>query len=68
MTGQTEAPLFAPARMERIALPAGGWLLRSREPLAAHAPRIVDRLWHWEATTPGRAFLRNAARMVAGAA
>ncbi|MFC7476725.1 AMP-binding protein [Dankookia sp. GCM10030260] len=59
MTRQSEAPLFAPVRMERIALPGGGWLLRSREPLAPHAPRITDWLWHWERAAPARPFLRE---------
>ncbi|TDH58832.1 feruloyl-CoA synthase [Dankookia rubra] len=59
MTGQMQAPLFAPPRMERVALPGGGWLLRSREPLAAHAPRIADWLWHWERAAPERPFLRE---------
>ncbi|MCB4823366.1 feruloyl-CoA synthase [Roseicella aerolata] len=53
------APLFAPARMERRPLPGGGWLLRSRDPLAPHAPRVMDWLWHWERAAPDRPFLRE---------
>lgn len=52
-------PLFAPARVERAALPGGGWLLRSRDPLAPHAPRITDSLWRWAAAAPDRPFLRE---------
>ena len=59
MTTQTPAALFAPARMERIALPGGGCLLRSREPLAPYAPRITDWLWDWEKAAPERPFLRE---------
>ena len=59
MTRQMEPPLFAPARMERIALPGGGCLLRSREPLAPYAPRITDWLWDWEKAAPERPFLRE---------
>ncbi|MBX6374289.1 MAG: hypothetical protein IRZ13_08635 [Acetobacteraceae bacterium] len=45
----TPTALFAPPRIERRALPGGGWLVRSLEPLAPHAPRITDWLWHWAA-------------------
>ena len=45
--------------MERIALPGGGCLLRSRDPLDAYAPRITDWLWHWEKAAPERPFLRE---------
>src|SRR5918993_306602 len=52
-------PLFAPPRVERRPLPGGGWLLRSRDLLAPHAPRITDSLWHWAAAAPDRPFLRE---------
>jgi feruloyl-CoA synthase len=52
-------PLFAPPRVERRALPGGGWLLRSRDPLAPHAPRVTDSLWYWAAAAPDRPFLRE---------
>lgn len=51
--------MFAPPRVERSPLPGGACLLRSRDPLAPHAPRITDALWHWAETTPDRAFLRE---------
>jgi feruloyl-CoA synthase len=56
---ESATPLFAPPRIERRALPAGGWLVRSAEPLAPHAPRITDWLWHWAASAPHRPFLRE---------
>ncbi|WP_158295526.1 AMP-binding protein [Crenalkalicoccus roseus] len=52
-------PLFAPVRVERVALPGGGWRLRAREPLAPHPPRVTDPLWHWAEAAPGRPFLRE---------
>lgn len=52
-------PIFASPRMERVDMPDGGWLLRARQPLLEHAPRITDALWHWEAAAPGRDFLRE---------
>jgi len=62
-TGDNATPtaLFAPPRIERRALPGGGWLVRSLEPLAPHAPRITDWLWHWAAQAPHRPFLRERA-------
>jgi feruloyl-CoA synthase len=51
--------LFAPVRVLREALPGGGWLLRARDPLGAHPPRITDALWHWERAAPERPFLRE---------
>ena len=51
--------LFAPVRVECEALPGGGWRLRSREPLAPHAPRVTDALWHWAGAAPHRPFLRE---------
>jgi feruloyl-CoA synthase len=52
-------PLFARPRVERRALPGGGWLVRSLDPLAPHAPRITDALWHWAEHTAHRPFLRE---------
>lgn len=57
--GSATASLFAPPRVERSALPGGGWLFRSRDPLAPHASRITDALWHWARETPERPFLRE---------
>lgn len=53
------APLFAPARVERIPLPDGGCLLRSLDPLTPYLPRITDWLWHWARYAPDRPFLRE---------
>ena len=57
--GPAPPGLFAPVRVERQALPGGGWLLRSREELAPHPPRITDSLWHWAREAPDRPFLRE---------
>ncbi len=53
------SPLFAPVAVERTPIPGGGWLLRSRDPLAPHAPRITDWLWHWAEAVPDRPFLQE---------
>ncbi|MBX9699856.1 MAG: AMP-binding protein [Acetobacteraceae bacterium] len=55
--GRPPPGLFAPVRVEREAMPDGGWRIRARMPLAPHAPRITDALWHWAAAAPQRAFL-----------
>src|SRR5918997_318496 len=52
-------PPLPPPRVGRGALPGGGWLLRSRDPLAPHAPRVTDSLWYWAAAAPDRPFLRE---------
>jgi feruloyl-CoA synthase len=51
--------LFAAPRMLRSALPGGGWLLRSADPLAPYRPRITDWLWHWAEAAPERVFLQE---------
>jgi len=43
---------LAPPRTERIALAGGGFVLRSPEPLQAHARCIGDWLEQWAAQTP----------------
>ena len=52
-------PFFAPPGVERTALPGGGWLLRSRDPLAPCALRVTDATESTDvlavtATAPGR--------------
>ncbi len=54
-----ETSLFAPVRVERQALPGGGWRLRARDALAPHPARITDSLWHWAREAPRRDFLRE---------
>lgn len=51
--------LFAPVRVQRAALPSGGWLLRSRTALADHPALVTDALWHWERAAPERVFLQE---------
>ncbi len=50
-------PLFAPVDVARTVRPDGTILLRSRDPLADHAPRITDWLWHWARHRPDRLFV-----------
>jgi feruloyl-CoA synthase len=57
--GPPPASIFAPVRVERRALPGGGWLLRSRDVLGTDAPRITEALWQWERAAPERPFLRE---------
>jgi len=50
-------PGFAPARVERVARPDGGFVLRSPTPLAPHARCVGDWLEQWARDTPRRTWL-----------
>ncbi|MEK8029618.1 feruloyl-CoA synthase [Ideonella sp. DXS29W] len=52
-----DAGALAPARVLRQALPGGGFVLRSAEPLQPFARCIGDWLEHWAHTTPDALFL-----------
>ena len=48
---------FGPYGSEVTALPAGGFRLRAREPLAAYPARFTEHLLRWAAERPGHSFL-----------
>jgi feruloyl-CoA synthase len=59
-------PEFLPARVERELRADGAWVLRSPEPLCAHAPRVGDWLVRWAAEAPERVFLADRVGVTSG--
>jgi feruloyl-CoA synthase len=55
----TRTPRFAPAVVERSALPNGGFVLRSPRPLGDVPRAVSDVLARWAREAPTRAFLKE---------
>ena len=55
------ATRFSPASVEVTALPGGGMLLSSPQPLQAYPDRLSDMLCHWAAYAPDQVFLAERA-------
>jgi feruloyl-CoA synthase len=57
MSPRVRAASFGPTEVETERRPDGAILLRLAEPLGSYASRMTDRLEHWAAHAPERAFL-----------